>query len=135
MAQTPKSWALLHAKCPRCRRGDMFAGPMYSFGNNKTNDDCPHCGLHFEIEPGYFYAAMYVSYAMNIAEAVSLMVATYVFTQNTTSPWLYLGVILGGAFLLAPFNYRYSRVLLLYWLSPKIHYQPQLDTDDQPKRS
>ena len=37
-------------------------------------------------EPGYFYAAMYVSYALNIAEAVSLVVATYVFTQNSTSP-------------------------------------------------
>lgn len=132
MARTSKTWAILHAKCPRCRRGNMYQGAMYTIGGNKMYEHCPHCGFHFEIEPGYFYAAMYMSYALNVAESVSLMVATYVFTHNTTSPWLYLGVILGGAFILAPFNYRYSRVLLLYWLSPKIHYHPEFDTDDQP---
>ena len=130
MAQTSKAWAMLHTKCPRCRRGDMFSGGMYSFSSNKIHEHCPHCNLHFEIEPGYFYAAMYVSYALNIAEAISLVVATYVFTQNSTSPWLYTIVILTGCFLLSPFNFRYSRVILLYWLSPKIHYQPYLDTDD-----
>jgi uncharacterized protein (DUF983 family) len=130
MPQTSKSWAMLHAKCPRCRRGDMFKGGAYSFG--KININCPHCNMHFEIEPGYFYAAMYVSYALNIAEAVTLAAATRVLTQNTTSPWLYLGVILGGCFILSPLNFRYSRVILLYWLSPKVHYHPELDTDDKP---
>jgi uncharacterized protein (DUF983 family) len=132
MPQTSKSWAMLHAKCPRCRRGDMFSGNMYNFSLSKINTNCPHCNLYFEIEPGYFYAAMYVSYALNIAEAAALVVATRVLTQNTTSPWLYLSVILAGCFLLSPLNFRYSRVILLYWLSPKIHYQPSLDTDDKP---
>ena len=130
MAETSKSWAMLHAKCPRCRRGNMFYGGVYSFG--KINLNCPHCNMYFEIEPGYFYAAMYVSYALNIAEAVGITIATRVITQNTTSPWLYLSVILGGCFILSPLNFRYSRVILLYWLSPKVHYQPQLDTNDKP---
>lgn len=95
-------------------------------------DVCPRCNLVFEIEPGYFYAAMYVSYAMNVAELVTLALGTYIITGNMDSPWLYLIVILSGCLLLAPFNYRYSRILMLYWLSPKIHYQPHLDTDDNP---
>lgn len=130
MAQTPKLWAIVHGKCPRCRRGDLFNGPIYGFGT-KMNSDCSHCKLHFEIEPGYFYAAMYVSYALSVAEIVAVTFLTYIITRNTTSPWLYLGVILGISFLLAPFNFRYSRVLLLYWLSPKIKYHPELDTDDK----
>jgi len=130
MPQTPQGPAMLQAKCPRCRRGKMFKGSMYSFGGNNMYENCPRCNLHFEIEPGYFYAAMYVSYAFNVAEAVVLAFITYNLTGNMESPWLYLAVILGGCFLLAPFNYRYSRVILLYWLSPKIHYQPYLDTDD-----
>jgi uncharacterized protein (DUF983 family) len=129
MAETSKAWAMLHAKCPRCRRGDMFNGGMYSLG--KINLNCPHCNFHFEIEPGYFYAAMYVSYALNVGQAVGIALATRVITQNTTSPWLYLATILGGCFILSPINFRYSRVILLYWLSPKIHYNPQLDTDDK----
>jgi len=130
MAQTPKLQAMVNGKCPRCRRGNMFIGPAYGWKTNNMYEKCPHCGLTFEIEPGYFYAAMYVSYALNVAEAVGLACATYILSGNTESPWLYLSVILGGCFLLAPFNYRYSRILMLYWLSPKIRYQPYLDTDD-----
>jgi uncharacterized protein (DUF983 family) len=130
MPETPKSWAMLHAKCPRCRRGDMFSGGIYNFGSNKVLDRCPHCDLRYEIEPGYFYAAMYVSYAFNVAEAATIALITYLLTHNATSPWLYIGTILAGSFLLAPINFRYSRVVLLYWLSPKINYQPHLDKDD-----
>ncbi|WP_158825210.1 DUF983 domain-containing protein [Mucilaginibacter lacusdianchii] len=131
MATTPKFRAMVQSRCPKCRRGKMFPGATYSIGGNKMNEHCPRCGFHFEIEPGYFYAAMYVSYALNVAQAVSLAVATYVLTGNMDSPWLYLIIILLGCFILAPFNYRYSRVILLYWLSPKVHYHPHLDTDDK----
>ncbi len=132
MATTPKGWALLHAKCPRCRRGNIYKGPVYAFGSNQMYDKCPRCNLHFEIEPGYFYAAMYISYAFNVAEAVTLGLLTFIITHNTTSPWLYLAVIITGCIVLSPLNYRYARVLQLFWLSPKIHYQSQLDTDDKP---
>lgn len=84
--------------------------------------------MTFEIEPGYFYAAMYVSYAMNVAEGGCLWVGTALLTHSD-SPWLYLGTILGGLLILSPLNFRYSRVILLYWLSPKVHYQPELDID------
>ena len=131
MANTPKAWAMLHGKCPRCRSGNMYKGAMYTWSGNKMLEHCPHCNLTFEIEPGYFYAAMYVSYALNVAEAVALAIATYILTGNLESPWLYLGIIMGVCLLLAPFNYRYSRILMLYWLSPKIHYQPHLDTHDK----
>ena len=130
MPETSKLWAMLHTKCPRCRRGDMFTGALYNFGSNKIHERCPHCNLYFEIEPGYFYAAMYVSYAMNVAEAFCIAVLTYLITRNTESPWLYCGTMLSGCIVLAPINFRYSRVILLYWLSPKLNYQPHLDTDD-----
>lgn len=121
---------MLHTKCPRCRRGDMFSGGIYNFGSNKIYERCPHCNLHFEIEPGYFYAAMYISYAMNVFEGFGLAALTYLFTGNNDSPWLYVGAIIGGLFVLSPINFRYSRVLLLYLMSPKINYHPHLDTDD-----
>lgn len=121
---------MLHTKCPRCRRGDMFSGAIYNFGSNKIHEHCPHCNLHFEIEPGYFYAAMYISYAMNVFEGFTIAALTYFVTGNNDSPWLYVGTIIGGLFILSPINFRYSRVLLLYLMSPKIKYQPHLDTDD-----
>lgn len=125
--RTPMMQAMLSAKCPRCRRGNMFEGGMYSFGTNRIHIHCPVCKMIFEIEPGYFYAAMYVSYAMNVCEGITIALLTWLVTENSDSPWLYLGTILSGLFILSPVNFRYSRVILLYWLSPKVHYRPELD--------
>src|ERR1700748_1163836 len=105
MPETPKSWAMLHCKCPRCRRGDMFKGGIYSFATNKLNENCPHCGMRFEIEPGYFYAAMYVSYALNVMYAGILWTGTWMLTHNSDSPWLYISIILGGCFLMSPITF------------------------------
>ncbi|MFC5282351.1 DUF983 domain-containing protein [Pedobacter alpinus] len=129
MAKTPKLKAMLEAKCPRCRRGDLFKTSMYGFKSQKMHEVCPKCALRYEVEPGYFYAAMYVGYALNVALAVALGIATYVFTNEQESPWIYIGVILSFSLLLAPVNFRYSRVILLYWLSPKIKYVSHYDHD------
>jgi uncharacterized protein (DUF983 family) len=130
MAETSKTWAMLHAKCPRCRRGNMFKGSLYGLSFQRANEHCPHCGVRFEIEPGYFYVAMYISYALNVAEGVTLGVATYILTGEMENYWLYIGIVLMGCLLLAPINFRYSRVILLHLMTSKIKYQPHLDTDD-----
>lgn len=127
---TKKIDAIIHAKCPKCRRGKIFTGPMYGLKLQKTNEFCPHCRMRFEIEPGYFYAAMYVSYTFIVAEILTLAMLTFYLSGGNESPWLYIGIILSGTFLLAPFNYRYSRVILLHGLSPKVKYNPNYDTDD-----
>jgi uncharacterized protein (DUF983 family) len=130
--EVSESYAALHAKCPKCRRGDMFANKMYSFSSQKMNEHCPHCGFKFEIELGYFYVAMFVSYAFNVAQMVILAVGTYLLT-GSNNPWVYLAILFSTAFLLAPFNFRYSRVVLLYWLTPGVRYEPHRAKDDYKK--
>lgn len=100
----------------------MFSTPIYHLGGQKMNPECPHCGFHFEIEPGYYYVAMFASYALNVAEMVTLAVATYVLTR-CGNPWVYCGLLIANCIILAPFNFRYSRVILLYWLTPGIHFE------------
>lgn len=124
--------AAVHAKCPKCRVGNMFANNMYGFSSQKMNEICPHCGFKFEIEPGYFYVAMFVSYAFNVAQMVTLAVAIYILT-GSENPWVYVGVLLASAVLFSPFNFRYSRVVLLYWLTPGIHYDPARSAADYKK--
>ncbi|MDN5287834.1 MAG: hypothetical protein JWR38_4108 [Mucilaginibacter sp.] len=120
--------AFVHAKCPRCRRGDMFTNSMYGFHGQVMHKTCPHCGLVYEREPGYFYVAMFASYALNVAEMVTIAVAISVLT-GSNNPWLYVTIILAIALILAPFNFRYSRVMLLYWLTPGLHYHPEMSQD------
>lgn len=105
----------------------MFTTPMYGFKLQKMNRNCPHCDLQFEREPGYFYVAMFVSYGMNVIEIVAIGMATWLATKNSENPWIYMATIFVGIFLLSPFNYRFSRVILLYWLTPGLHYLPERD--------
>jgi uncharacterized protein (DUF983 family) len=123
--KTPSEFrAFREAKCPRCRKGNVFIGATYQLKSQKMHNRCPHCALKFEREPGYFYVSMFVSYAMSVAEMVTTCLATYVLTGIDNDFWLYLGIALGTVIVLAPFNFRYSRLILLYWLSPGLNFVP-----------
>jgi uncharacterized protein (DUF983 family) len=101
---------------------------MYSFQGQQMHKTCSHCDLTYEREPGYFYVAMFVSYAFNVAQMVTAAVAISVLT-GSHNPWLYVTIILAIAVILSPFNFRYSRVILLYWLTPGLHYHPEMSRD------
>lgn len=116
--------AMIECRCPQCRIGKMFKGNAYSFHRQRTNEICAYCGLQFEIEPGYFYAAMYVSYAMSVAEVVGVGALIYIFTHSE-SPGLYSSLLFVAIIAFAPVNYRYGRLILLYYLTPKVKYNPK----------
>lgn len=121
-----KMWpAIIHCKCPKCRVGDIYANSAYSLKGQHIHESCSHCGFIYEREPGYFYAAMYVGYGFIVAELVTMAIATSVLT-GSNNPWLYISLMLSAVAILAPLNYRYSRVLLLHWLTPGIRYRAEL---------
>lgn len=124
--RTPKFNALVNGKCPKCRIGKMYTGQTYSIRNNKERTLCPYCGFRFQIEPGYFYAAMYVSYAMVVLEVLFFIYVTYRITHSEAIG-VYIAVVVATILLLAPFNYRYSRLLLLHYLTPKVKYDPKYE--------
>jgi len=128
MKPISKLQAVIECKCSRCRKGPMFSGSAYSFKGQATNEYCAHCNLRFEREPGFFYVAMFISYAMNVAEMIAISVAAYVLGVALTyeNLWVYVTIIIAGVFVFAPINYRYSRVFLLHWLTPGLGFIPEL---------
>jgi uncharacterized protein (DUF983 family) len=124
-SKAPKStsikYALLNAKCARCREGDMFKPGLI---NQKMYERCSVCDLFFERHPGYFYVAMFVSYALAVAEFIAFSIATYVLSGGSENVYLYLTVTLIAVVLLAPFNFKFSRVLHMHFLDPGLKYQP-----------
>lgn len=105
--------ALLKGKCPRCREGDMFSYPLKRLWKfNKMNDSCPHCGRRLEPEPGFYQGAMYVGYAFTIAAIVVISVLLYLL--GNPSDTVYIVTVVAVMILLAPLNYRYSRIVYLY---------------------
>lgn len=128
MEPISKFQAVVSCKCPRCRKGDIFPGNTYSLKGQVTNEYCNHCQLRFEREPGFFYVAMFISYAMNVAEMITIGVAAYILGLELSydNLWYYAAFMFGGVVVFAPFNYRYSRVILLHWLTPGLHYEPAM---------
>ena len=107
--------ALLHGKCPRCRKGDIFSYPV--FGHllkfNKMNETCPHCEVRLEPEPGFYQGAMYIGYGITVMCIILVSLVLY-YLANQPSAYVYTVTVIGVMVLLIPFNYRYSRIIYLY---------------------
>ena len=115
--------AVLQGKCPRCREGNMFTYPVSRVSRfHVMNATCPHCGVRLEPEPGFYQGAMYVSYGFTVGFLVALSIVFYLFIPGK-SEWFYIGVFVGVMVLFIPFNYRYSRILYLYWFGGLSHRQ------------
>jgi uncharacterized protein (DUF983 family) len=112
-----KTMAMAEGKCPRCQSGKMFRYPAIGTRFMQMFDNCPVCGLHFEIEPGFFWGAMYVSYGITTAIMIILGLAV-LFIGNDPDFWVYISVIIPAFIIASPFTYRYSRIVMIYLFSP-----------------
>lgn len=86
------------------------------------NELCPVCRLRFEREQGYFFGAMYVSYALSIP-----ILCLIIFIGHLLLPDWRIEFVIGVSVLpylfLVPAVFRYSRVVWIYfdrWASPEL---------------
>lgn len=113
-----KGLAMLQCKCPRCQTGKMFLYPATNVSKfTEMYEVCPSCNLRFEIEPGFFWGAMYVSYFITTGMMLVTSAVLYLLF-NDPGLWWYVGAITGIVIITMPWIYRYSRVLMLYLFSP-----------------
>ncbi len=114
--------SLLQLRCPKCRRGKMFSHKPYSFkGISSLNKSCPHCETLFQLEPWFFYGAMYVSYALGVAVAVAVYVLLVLFGFGKSVLTSFL-IITGIIILISPYVYQLSKAI---WASFFILYDPK----------
>jgi uncharacterized protein (DUF983 family) len=83
----------------------------------KVNETCPACGVKFETEPGFFWGAMYFSYALIVG--ICLIGGIILYGIYETPP-LYLSssIIIGSILVTLPLILRYSRMLMIYIIAP-----------------
>ncbi len=77
------------------------------------NVTCEVCGLRFEVEPGFFYGSMYVSYGFS----VGIFLLTWVGISllfNDPGIWTYIITVIVIAAITYPFNVRLSRMIMLH---------------------
>ncbi|MEM9672469.1 MAG: DUF983 domain-containing protein [Cyclobacteriaceae bacterium] len=126
MQEKSLGYAILNHKCPRCRTGDIF---RYSFLQKPakftaTHKNCPHCDLQYEREPGFFFGAMYVSYALTMAVLLGTAFILYNFFGDPELI-VYITTVPVVVLLLLPIIFRYSRTLFLHGFGG-VSYNPTL---------
>lgn len=103
----------------------MFTHPWWNvrrmFG---MHQQCSHCEFTFEREPGYFYGAMYVSYAMVVG--LFLVIGFVLYKLLGISDLIvFLITIPSTTVLLMPLIFRYSRIIFLHVFGG-VKYRPDL---------
>ena len=71
------------------------------------HENCSHCGLHYQIEPSFFYGAMYVNYGLTVIVGVAAFIISKVFLGLALTP-SFITIIL-ALVVLMPINTRLAR--------------------------
>ncbi|MCC9135438.1 DUF983 domain-containing protein [Pontibacter silvestris] len=116
-----KLYSILTVKCPRCHEGDMFPpNTLYKPGKfDKMNEFCPCCRQPFEPEPGYYYGAMFVSYAFSTAIFIAVWIALSFLVEEVSITMMVIAILVIVVGLL-PINFRLSRAM---WINFFISYK------------
>jgi uncharacterized protein (DUF983 family) len=72
---------------------------------------CPHCGLKFEREEGYWLGALYVNYALGL---MVLLPVVGILLFYDVSEWTIVTVSAIELVVLTPLIVRYSRLVWMY---------------------
>ncbi len=114
-----KLYSIFRMKCPRCHEGEFFVSNPYDLKHaGEIHEKCSKCGLKYSKEPGFYYGAMYVSYALGVALFVTLWVSMNLFF-DIESTGVQIGVIITITLVLTPYLYALSKII---WANFFIRY-------------
>ena len=122
-----KLFSILKLKCPQCRKGNLLVANPYQLKHfNKVNDHCPHCKLHFKIEPSFFYGSMYVSYGLGVGISIAVYVLLLLLglAQGMILNFSIISVCL---IVLMPYINALSKVI---WAGFFFKFDPKYDQDE-----
>lgn len=106
---------MLKHQCPRCRKGKLFTHSAYNFKHfTEMPEKCNCCEQPFELEPSFFYGAMYVSYALQVALLVTVFVAYQILYPEVEAHVMIITVV-AIAFMLYPVLVRFSRSIWIHF--------------------
>ena len=114
-----KMYSIMNFKCPQCQEGEFLVSTVYDLSKvGDIKEHCDQCGLKYAKEPGFYYGAMYVAYALGVALFVTLWVSFNLFFDNV-SVGFQIGAIILATVLLAPYLYALSKII---WANMFIKY-------------
>jgi len=111
MKKGSKLYSIATMTCPQCQESHMMVANPYRFSTmGEVKDKCEVCGLDLKPEPGFYYGAMYVSYALGVAVFVSIWASCNWFFENV-GVWTQITLVLIALIGLGPYLYALSKVI------------------------
>jgi len=116
-----KLYSILTGTCPKCMNESMYTDQnLLHIGSIlKMHEKCSHCGLKYQIEPSFFYGAMYVSYGLNVAVGIAAFIVSYLFLGADIQTSFI--TIIVALILLFPIVLRWSRNI---YINMFVSYDP-----------
>jgi uncharacterized protein (DUF983 family) len=128
MADPSKLHAIINARCHHCHEGRIFKYKWWNVLNfAQMHDNCPQCDVRYEVEPGFFYGAMYISYAFTVG--IMLIGGLIVFNFFNDPPAMgYVVPITIFSLVMVPFNFRTARVIFIHLFSGISYEQESINS-------
>ena len=117
-----KLYSILTGTCPKCQNESMYLdkNPLHFNKILKMHENCSHCGLKYQIEPSFFYGAMYVSYGLNVAVGIAAFIVSFVIFGSSLK--VAFIAIIASLIVLFPFVLRWSRNI---YINMFVSYDPK----------
>ena len=126
-----KLYSIIEFKCPKCHEGDLYPTSLTSFSKIFTmNDHCDHCGQAFDLEPGFYWGAMYVAYALS--SGFLLVAYALIYFLLGTSLITTFFIVFAIIFAFYGLIFRLSRAI---WINIYVSYDPRADKQPELYKS
>ena len=105
-----KIYSIFKNKCPKCNEGNFFedSNILHLKKIWKMNTYCSYCGFKYEIEPSFFYGAMYISYGLTVG--ISIVTFIILYTLELGFFEILIGIFI-SLIAFTPLTYRFSRLI------------------------
>lgn len=116
-------YSIVHSKCSKCNLGDLYVDnhPYHLRSLGKMRTHCEVCGQRYEPETGFYYGAMYVSYALSVAIIFIPAYIMYMFFDASVRTLMI--TIIGIYVFTFPLMFRWSRNI---WLNIFVKFDPEV---------
>lgn len=117
-----KLYSIIYNCCPRCQSNTFWpkSNPYKNILVKNGGDigSCKYCNLKYEIEPGFWFGAMYVSYALTVFVAILTWLLIN-FINKEVDVFIQISIISFLIIVLFPVVYFLSRLI---WINLFISY-------------
>ncbi len=121
-----KLYSIFTFTCPQCQEGKFFKAHPYNLKEvGNLHEHCPVCGLKYEKEVGFYYGAMYVSYALAVAVFVTLWVSFNLFFPGLSTA-VQIWIIVAVSVATGPLLYALSKII---WANLFFSYKGKPDNE------